>query len=107
MSSYLMTTSTLLRSIVYFVGGGGGRVESYEYKFSEDGHHLKKPAGGQEKPESIDSLIEGQVFSLSYGLAQGVTKRCRLSWLFNSAPSYILAQMRGEGGGAGLRGLSQ
>jgi len=66
MSSYLMTTSTLLRSIVYFVGGGGGRVESYEYKFSEDGHHLKKPAGGQEKPESIERFVEDLAFSLSH-----------------------------------------
>ncbi len=35
---------------------------------------------------------------------KGVTKRCRLSWLANIAPSYI-AQMRVEGGE--LRGFSQ
>jgi hypothetical protein len=38
-------------------------------------------------------------------LTRGLTKRCRLSWLTNSAPR-IWAQMRGEGG-RGLRGLSQ
>ncbi len=63
-----------------------------------------KPAGGQEKLENVERFVEDQVFSLSYGLAQGVTKRCRLSWLINSAPSSPNA---GRGGGAGLRGISQ
>ncbi len=31
------------------------------------------------------------------GLAQGVRKRCRLSWLTNSPVVHIWAQMRGEG----------
>jgi hypothetical protein len=41
--------------------------------------------------------------ALAFGRSQGVTKRCRLSWLTNSA----LAYMSPNAGGGGLRGLSQ
>jgi hypothetical protein len=62
----------------------------------------QSPAGGQECEYLFIILLFKKIRTiiLVYSLEHGVTKRCRLSWLTNSA--LVFAGRRGE-----LRGLSQ
>ncbi len=65
---------------------------------------IQNPGGPDSAWNLPDELSVGQAVQIRVSPQQGVTKRCRLSWLTNSVLVY---EPKCGGMGGGLRGLSQ
>ncbi len=58
--------------------------------------------GREEIARNFEQQLTRFFLSLCDRFNHGVTKRCRLSWPTNSAPSYMSPNAVGEGGGCGV-----